>query len=170
MVVPLSALLVAGAVVWAAVRVVGAVRALGRDRERDRMLDLLSLFAPAVSAAAADARVILVWRPLADTARRLFPDEFARLDAAAGGAFPFSRERLEAAHAGWTTDWLAWERTHDSEYKLKAAAVEQEMAVTGASPVLRARLEAVEREKLESYQRRYEEYVRVAKALQGLVR
>jgi hypothetical protein len=33
---------------------------------------------------------------------------------------------------------------------------------------MRARLDAVEREKLETYQRRYEEYVRVAKALQAL--
>jgi hypothetical protein len=32
----------------------------------------------------------------------------------------------------------------------------------------RARLDAVEREKLELYQRRYEEYVRVSKALQSL--
>jgi hypothetical protein len=34
--------------------------------------------------------------------------------------------------------------------------------------VLRAKLDAVEREKLDSYQRRYEEYVRIAKALQAL--
>jgi hypothetical protein len=35
---------------------------------------------------------------------------------------------------------------------------------------LRARLDAVEQEKLEIYQRRYAEYVRVAKALQALVK
>jgi hypothetical protein len=127
------------------------------------------MFAPAVSAAAADPRAILVWQPLAGTARQLFPEEFAQIDAAAGGRFPFSKERLEAAHAHWTADWLAWERTHDSEYKLKAAVAEQELVAAGPSPVLRARLDAVEREKLELYQRRYEEYVRVAKALQALL-
>jgi hypothetical protein len=36
--------------------------------------------------------------------------------------------------------------------------------------VIRARVEAVEREKLDIYQRRYEEYVRVSKALQTLTR
>jgi hypothetical protein len=36
--------------------------------------------------------------------------------------------------------------------------------------VLRARLDAVESEKLGLYQGRYQEYVRVAKALQALVR
>ena len=136
---------------------------------RARVLELLAIFAPAVSVAAGNPRAILVWHPLARTARRIFPEEFATLDAAAGGAFPFSQERLQAAHAQWTADWLGWERTHDSEYKLKAAMVEQEIAATGTSPVLRARLDAVEREKLALYQRRYEEYVRVAKALQALL-
>ena len=103
-------------------------------------------------------------------ARQMFPAEFAELDAAAGGAFPFSQDRLQTAHAQWTADWLGWERTHDAEYKLKAAVVEQEMAASGGSPVLRARLDAVEQEKLELYQRRYAEYVRVAKALQALVK
>ena len=86
----------------------------------------------------------------------------------AGGAFPFSHDRLQSAHAQWTADWLAWERTHDAEYKLKAAVVEQDIAVAGSSAVLRARLDAVESEKLDLYQRRYQEYVRVAKALQAL--
>ena len=35
-----------------------------------------------------------------------------------------------------------------------------------ASP---ARLDAIEREKLETYQRRYEEYIRVARALQAFI-
>ena len=61
-----------------------------------------------------------------------------------------------------------WERTHDAEFKLKAAAVESELDASGSTPLLRAQLEAVEREKLEQYQRRYEEYVRTAKALQAL--
>jgi hypothetical protein len=164
----ISALLVGAAVIGAAVLIARAIRAAGQDQSRARVLGLLAMFGPAVSAANADPRAILVWQPLASTARRLFPEEFAQIDAAAGSAFPFSRERLEAAHAHWTADWLAWERTHDSEYKLKAALAEQELVAAGPSSVLRARLEAVEREKLELYQRRYQEYVRVAKALQAL--
>ena len=163
------ALLVSAAVIAAAVLIASALRPAPSDRSRARVLGLLTMFAPAVSAAAADPRAILVWQPLARTARQLFPEEFAQIDAAAGGRFPFSKERLEAAHAHWTADWLAWERTHDSEYKLKAAVAEQELVAAGPSPVLRARLDAVEREKLELYQRRYEEYVRVAKALQALL-
>ena len=38
----------------------------------------------------------------------------------------------------------------------------------GDSAMVRAHLEAVEREKLDLYQRRYQEYVQVAKALQSL--
>ena len=90
------------------------------------------------------------------------------LERAAGGPFPFTPEQVQAAHAQWTADWLAWERTHDGEYKLKAAIVEQERAASGGSAVLRGKLDAVEREKLDSYQRRYSEYVRIAKALQAL--
>jgi hypothetical protein len=164
-----SALLVSASVVAAAVLIARALQAAPVDRSRTRVLGLLAMFAPALSAADADPRAILVWQPLARTARQLFPGEFAQIDAAAGGTFPFTKERLEAAHAHWTADWLAWERTHDSEYKLKAAVAEQELVAAGPSPVLRARLDAVEREKLELYQRRYAEYVRVAKALQALV-
>jgi hypothetical protein len=40
---------------------------------------------------------------------------------------------------------------------------------SGGAPAARARLEAIEREKLELYQRRYQDYVQVAKALQGLI-
>ena len=56
---------------------------------------------------------------------------------------------------------LAWERKHDAEYKVKAAAVERDLAASAGSPVQRARLDAVEKEKLDTYQRRYAEYVRV---------
>jgi hypothetical protein len=48
---------------------------------------------------------------------------------------------------------------------MKAAAAAQD----AESPARRARIEAIEREKLDLYQRRYEEYVRVAKALQMLI-
>jgi hypothetical protein len=89
------------------------------------------------------------------------------LDRAAGSTFPFTREQIQAAHSQWTADWLGWERSHDAEYKLKAASLEHELALDatpGGSMVARARLEAVEREKLDLYQRRYQDYVRVAKA------
>ncbi len=74
---------------------------------------------------------------------------------------------MKAAHARWTADWLAWERAHDAEYSLKTAQVQDEIdRVQGqASPLLRTRLAAVEQQKLERYQQRYEEYIKTAKAL-----
>jgi hypothetical protein len=129
---------------------------------------MLQMFAPALAAADADPRALLVWYPLAQQARAIFPEEFAALDRAAAATFPFTKERVQAAHARWTADWLAWEHTHDAEYKLRTATVEQDLAASGGSPVQRARLDAVEREKLDLYQRRYTEYVQVAKALQAL--
>jgi hypothetical protein len=164
-----SALIVAVAVLVAASRIASAVQASRSDRIRGRTLELLAMFAPALDAAARDPQAILVWQPLARMARQLFPEEFALLEKAAGGAFPFTADRLQSLHAQWTADWLAWERSHDAEFKLKAAIVEQEIAAMGTSAVLRARLDAVESEKLDLYQRRYQEYVRVAKALQALV-
>jgi hypothetical protein len=164
-----AAVVVAAAVAAAGFRIAAAIQTARTDASDARALDLMALFAPAVAAGASDPRAILVWQPLAQAARQLFPEAFARIDAAAGGAFPFSKERLQAVHAQWTSDWLGWEQTHDAEYKLKAAIVEQEIAVAGATPVLRARLDAVEREKLALYQRRYEEYVRVSRALQTLL-
>jgi hypothetical protein len=165
-----SAMIVSAAVIAAAFRIASAIQARRADEAKNRILHLLTLFGPAAGAAASDPRAVLAWQPLARTARQIFPEEFARLDTAAGGTFPYTDERLQAAHAQWTTDWLGWERTHDSEYKLKAAVVEQEISASGGSTVLRARLDAVEREKLELYQRRYAEYVRVAKALQALAK
>lgn len=165
----LAALIVSAAVLAAAFRVASAVQASRAEPPRARALELTAMFAPGLSAAAGDPRAILVWEPLARMARHIFPEEFALIDQAAGGAFPFSTDRLQAAHAQWTADWLAWERSHDTEFKLKAAAVEQEIAAAGSSALLRARLDAVEGEKLDLYQRRYREYVRVAKALQALV-
>jgi len=163
-----GAIVVAGAIVWAAQRVAAALAASRAEASRAKAAELLATFAPAIAAAASDPRAILTWQPLARTARRLFPDAFALLDGAAGDTFPFSTERIHEAHARWTTEWLAWERAHDAEYKLKAAAVEHELAASGGAPTIRARLDAVEREKLDSYQRRYEEYIRIARALQSL--
>src|SRR5262249_2207187 len=131
-------------------------------------LDVFAVFAPAAHAATDDPRAVLVWEPLARTARTLFPTEFAELDRAAGAPFPLGRERIEAAHAQWTSDWLTWEAAHDAEFRAKAAPLQEELDGGQSSPSMRARLEAVDREKLERYQRRYQEYVRVAKALQQL--
>jgi hypothetical protein len=69
-----------------------------------------------------------------------------------------------------SADWLAWERRHDADSKLKAAIVEHELGGDVHSPFGRARLDAVEHEKLDLYQQHYEEYIRIAKGLQALIR
>jgi hypothetical protein len=170
-VILLAAVIVAAAIAWAGRQLVAELRA-SRDRSgaSDRVVALLTLFAPALAATQQDPRAFLVWQPMAAAARRLFPREFASLDGATGGTFPFSRERIEAAHSQWTAVWLAWELAHDTEYKLKAAIAEHELAanVGGTAPA-RARLDAIEREKLDLYQRRYADYIRTAKALQALI-
>jgi len=163
-----AAVIVGAAVVWS-VRLIARELAAARDeRVRARSLQIVSLFAPALAVVRDDPRALLVWQPLAQRTRQLFPAEFRAIEATATTPFPFSAELIQAAHARWTSDWLAWEHTHDAEYKLKAASIEEELTASGGSPLLRAKLDAVEREKLDRYQRRYEEYVRVAKALQAL--
>jgi hypothetical protein len=168
MITLLSAIIIAASIVWAAQRLVSSRRdaALRDDASKTRVLALLQLFAMPVTGVSGDPRALISWHPLARSARALFPDEFASLDSAYGGEFPFTRTQIEEAHARWTADWLAWERTHDTEYKLKATEAERQ--TTGDASVVRARLDSIEREKLDRYQRRYEEYVRVAKALQAL--
>ena len=154
-----AGVIVAAAVVWSARLIVRTIEAGREDARRSRALSILTAFAPGVAAALADPRALLVWQPLARTARAMLPEEFTILDRAAGATFPFAADRLQAAHSQWTADWLAWERNHDAEYKRRAAEAQHD----------RARLDAVEREKLDTYQRRYEEYIRVAKALQNLM-
>jgi len=168
LVILISAVLVAVAAAWGAKAVAGEIRAARRDASRARLLALVTVFAPAAAAVESDPRALLTWYPLARAARKLFAEEFAALDRAAGAEFPFPARGVQDAHARWTADWLAWEQAHDAEYKLKAAAIEEEIKGSEADALSRARLDAVEREKLERYQRRYEEYIRVAKALQQL--
>jgi len=163
-----SALVVAAAVAWGCARISSALDAARTDASRARTLEVLRVFAPATGAVAADPRAVLVWEPLARSARQLFPDQFTELDRAGGGPFPFGADRIQAAHAQWTAEWLVWERAHDTEYKLKASVAAEELGRSEGSPVARARADLIEREKLEIYQRRYEEYVRVSKALQAL--
>ena len=141
-------------------------------RYRDATLQrLLGLFASAAAGVQQDPKQLLVWFPMARTSRRLFPDAFAELEKAAGGAFPFTKEQLQAAHARCSSDWLAWERAHDAEYALKVEEVQIDIDRSGGqgSPLLRTRLAAVEQQKLERYQQRYEEYIKTAKALAAFV-
>jgi hypothetical protein len=172
-VVAIAAIVVVTALIIAAARLVMRLERIEttarHSAQSAHRLQLLRLFAPGIAAAAEDPRALLTWQPLASAARAMFPDDFAELDRAAGGTFPFSRGQIEAAHARWSTDWLAWERTHDTEYKLKAAVAEEELRASPGSSVLRARVDSVEQEKLERYQRRYEEYTRVSKALKNLM-
>jgi hypothetical protein len=163
-----SALIVSGAVLWVGQQITGALRRPAADDGQSTAL--LGLFAPAVAAAAHDPRALLVWQPLAVAARTLYPKAFADFDRALGSTFPFSPETIERAHARWTADWLAWERRHDADSKLKAAIVEHELGGDAHSPFGRARLDAVEHEKLDLYQQHYEEYIRIAKGLQALIR
>jgi hypothetical protein len=160
----LAAIVVTVAIVVSLGQIVTAMQAAREDARRARTLSIVELFGPAMAAVQDDPKALLVWQPLAAAVRRLFPEECASLDVAADSTFPFSADIISAAHARWTADWLAWERTHDATYKAKAAEIERDLESAGG----RARLDAVEREKLDLYQRRYEEYIRVAKALQKL--
>ena len=64
---------------------------------------------------------------------------------------------------------LAWERRHDVEFKQRASALEAELlAADGDTVSARARLAALEDEKLQAYQQRYEEYVRIGNGLTAL--
>ena len=160
----LAAIVIATALIVSVGQVVTEMRTARAEARRARALSIVQLFGPAVAVVQDDPKALLVWQPIAATIRKLFPEECASLDAAGGSSFPFSADMIAAAHARWTTDWLAWETTHDATYKMKAAAAAQD----AESAAGRARVEAVEREKLDLYQRRYEEYVRVSKALQKL--
>ena len=164
----LAALIVSAAVVWAGGLVAKALREGRSQSTADGRAELLALFAPGIDEVRRDPRALLTWQPLATIARQLFPSAFAALDAAAGGRFPFTSEQIQAAHARWSADWLAWERAHDAEFKLKASSAHEELGEREMTPFGRARLDAIEREKLERYQQRYEEYTRVSRALHAL--
>jgi len=168
-VVLLAAIVVAAVVVVAARQIAGEIRRSRDDAVRARALTILQTLTPGIEAARSDPRALLVWQPLAQTARRLFPGECAALDTAAGGTFPFTPDQLRAAHAQWTSDWLAWERAHDATYKDRATVAQHELEANGDTPAARAKIDAIEREKLELYQRRYQEYIQVGKALQSLI-
>ena len=144
--------------------VVREMRALRREQG---LANLLSVFGPAVARVQAAPAELVAWASVAKTARAVHPDLFRELDSATGGRFPFSPELVESSHARWTSQWLAWERDHDLEYKRRARSIESEL--NRASPDnavdFHAQLAAIEQEKLQRYQERYEEYVRVGKAI-----
>jgi len=165
----LAALVVAAAVGGAAARLVAGLKRGREDERRARELSLAALFAPAIAAVQDDPRALLTWQPLATTLRKRFAEEFAALDAASASTFPFNKDVLATAHSRWTAEWLAWEKAHDATYKLKALIAQHELGSDAVSVVGRARLEAIDREKLELYQKRYEDYVRVGKALHALI-
>jgi hypothetical protein len=159
----------AALVVWAAVRVTAAIHDVREDAARQRSLHLFALLAPGSVTAREDPKALLAWQPVASLARRLWPEECAALDRAAGTTFPFGAEEIQAAHVRWTSAWLAWEAAHDAEYKARSATLEEELRAAGAGEGARARLEAVGLERLARYQQRYEEYTRVSRALRILV-
>jgi hypothetical protein len=163
--------LVLTAAILAVAYAVWRLRGILELQRRDAAVqELLAIFGPATAAVQHDPVQLLVWYPLAQNSRKLFPDAFAELDKAFGGTFPFAKEQLKAAHARCSSDWLVWERAHDAEYSLKAAQVEDEISRAGAAtPLLRTRLAAVEQQKLERYQQRYEEYIKTAKAFAAFV-
>ena len=142
-----------------------------RREQRSTILAIVQTFGPAQATAQHDPAQLLTWHPLAEASRKLFPDAFAALDAATGARFPFSKALVERAHATVSSDWLAWEKAHDEEYRIKAAAAEQDLgrATGDAAALARARLDRIQHEKIERYQQRYEQYVRTSKALQALL-
>jgi hypothetical protein len=144
---------------------------LERRRRDETLQRLLATFAAAAASTQHDPAQLLVWYPVAQFSRKLFPDAFREIDESTGRAFPFTKNQVQAAHARCSSDWLTWERAHDAEYSLKTAEIQNEIehASGHATSLLRTRLAAVEQQKLERYQQRYEEYVRTAKALAALL-
>lgn len=160
-------------ILWSVVALAGAWVLLReiRARRREQMLNsLLAMFGPVVSRVQVEPSELVAWHSIASTSRALFPDLFRELDFASGHRFPFSRELIEGTHARWTTRWLAWECRHDLEYKQRTSEVEAMLAgaLSHDEANLKAQLTAIEQEKLQRYQERYEEYVRVGKAIAEL--
>ena len=163
-----GAIIVTVAIVVMAGQIVTELKRGGDERRLERQLSIATLFAAALGQVQDDPKALLTWQPLAKLLRKQFPAEFAALDVANGSTFPFSTDVITGAHAKWTAQWLAWERMHDATYKMKAVELQHGLQASADMTAARARLDAIEREKLDVYQRRYEDYIRVAKALQGL--
>ena len=156
-----------------AVAAAGVTQRYRREQRREHhetiVALLLTTFMPAV--ARAEPRELLAWRTPADAVRKLYPEAVATIEAETGERFPFPRTVVEDAHAQWTAEWLAWERQHDTVYRERAATLEAELQATGgddAAAAVRAKISTLEDEKLQTYQRRYEDYVRVGNGLIAL--
>ncbi|MDA1092683.1 MAG: hypothetical protein O3A25_05365 [Acidobacteria bacterium] len=165
-------LLAASLLALAVVGVVGTrlmVAALDGQRRDAQVLELLATFGPVVERARTDPRALLTWHPMALSARKTFPEAFEALDGDAAHQFPFGSDLLEAAHAQWTAEWLAWEVDHDTEYRRREALLEASAGEADAADIRPTR-DLLEREKLGRYQRQYETYVKVSKALAALLK
>ncbi len=97
--------LIAGAAIVFALWRIGDL--IQRQRREALVQRLIATFAPAAAAVQRDPKQLLVWYPIARTSRKLFPDAFKALDEASGGAFPFTKEQIQAAHARCSSDWEA---------------------------------------------------------------
>ncbi len=142
-----------------------------RDRRRQHREHLAALLLTALAPAAArgEPRDLLALRSVADTVHRMFPDAVGAIEQQTGEGFPFAQDVIDDAHARWTAEWLAWEHRHDAEFKQRASVLEAELLDAGnETPAGRARLASLEDEKLQAYQRRYEEYVRIGNGLTAL--
>ena len=143
-----------------------------RERRRQHQEHLAALLLASVgpATARADGRELLGWQHVAMALREVVPDAVRTIEQGTGQPFPFPREVVEDAHARWTADWLAWERGHDIRFRQRTSALEAELRDSGEADTAsgQARLAALDDEKLQDYQRRYEEYVRVGKALAAL--
>ena len=163
--------LVATLTVVVAVAAVAAERARrehGRQHREQLIAVLLASVGPVI--ARADGRELLGWKRVARSIRELLPDTVRTIEHRTGQSFPFPREVVEDAHARWTADWLAWEREHDIRLRQRTSALEAELRASGefVTAAGQARLAVLDDEKLQQYQRRYEEYVRVGKELAAL--
>lgn len=149
------------------------IKSIRKHQRQEILMQLFRMFSVPITQAQADPKVLARWSELSVQMRGLFPDIFRKVEASSGVPFPFSFELIESAHAKWTSDWLAWERKHDLEYKERIRAVESELnkvseSISDETSALRSRLNAIELEKLGRYQERYEEYVRVGKTIAEL--
>jgi len=140
-----------------------------RQHHEQLIVLLLTGIGPAVARAA--PRELLAWKRVSDTVRQLFPKAVASIEEADGKSFPLTRNIIEDAHARWTAEWLAWERGHVAEYTHRTATLEAELETSGdqQSSSGRARLAALDDEKLQTYQQRYEEYIRIGNGLIALM-
>ncbi len=120
-----AALIGSAAVAWGANRIASELRNAMQQQKRAQVLTIAQLFAPAIAASQTDPRAILTSQPLARALRGVLPDAFDALDRASGATFPFTSDRIQAAHAQWTAEWLTWERAHDAEYKARAADAQE---------------------------------------------